>query len=101
MQFWGPKWPRNDKHSNVYHLGVILVPKMPSLRSGTQHVRFKFGSDELKFGQLQLPLQVEVELELEFDRELELEVNFSFGVGGRGRSPCECVTLNSMLRALQ
>ncbi len=21
MQFWGPKWPPNDKHSNVYHLG--------------------------------------------------------------------------------
>ena len=44
--------PPDDKHSNVYHLGAILVPKMASLRYETQLTRFKFGSDKLKFEQL-------------------------------------------------
>ena len=50
----GHFWASPDEKGSIFdHLGVLLVPKMAFLRSETQFIRFKFGSDGLKMMQVQ------------------------------------------------
>ena len=76
----GPSGHRPDEKSwNIENLGVILVPKMAFLGSGTDAISSKFGSDALKIKQF----SIRTLAKFEFERD----VFFFLGVGGRGRSP--------------
>ena len=44
----------DEKGSIFDHLGVLLVPKMAFLRSGTQSICFKFDSDAFKIQQFKV-----------------------------------------------
>ena len=69
----------DEKSWNIDNLGVILVPKMAFLGSGTDAISSKFGSDALKIKQF----SIRTLAKFEFERDV-----FVFlGVGGRGRSP--------------
>ena len=68
----------DEKSWNIHNLGVILVPKMAFLGSGTDAISSKFGSDALKIKQFSIRTLAKFEFERDF---------FFLGVGGRGRSP--------------
>ena len=53
----------DEKSWNIDHLGVILVPKMAFLGSGTDAISFKFGSDALKIKQFSIRTLAKFEFE--------------------------------------
>ena len=81
----------DEKSWNIDNLGVILVPKMAFLGSGTDAISSKFGSDALKIKQFSIRTLAKFEFERDVffswgrrQRAQPLEIRRPHGSGGGG-----------------